>query len=122
MISKTKIDQRLKRKNNPELAKTILACKKNEKWVEVGYLISKPRREMNNWNLRELNEIKDETILIPGKVLSQGEINKKIKIIALSFSESAKEKLKKSKIDFSTISEEIKKNPKAQGIKIITKK
>ena len=72
-------------------------------------------------NLDEINKlVKDnETIVVPGKVLSQGEINKKIKLIAFAFSQEAKEKLSKAKIESFSISEEIKKNPKAQGVKVL---
>ena len=61
-----------------------------------------------------------EHIVVPGKVLSNGELNKKIKITAMSFSEKAKEKLLKSKIEISNMLDEIKKNPNAKGIKILT--
>ena len=100
---------------------TILRAAKNEKWIDVARVISGPRRNRLNLNLDIIDrEAKDgEKIIIPGKVLSQGRINKKIKLIALSFSENAKEKLSKEKIDFSTISEEIKKNPDAKGLRIL---
>ena len=51
--------------------------------------------------------------------MSQGNLDKKIKIVALAFSKNAIEKLSKAKKDFSTIEEEIKKNPDAKGIRII---
>ncbi|MBA7688989.1 hypothetical protein ES703_97481 [subsurface metagenome] len=75
-----------------------------------------------NVNLEKIDkETKEgETVVIPGKVLSQGEINKKVKIIALRFSEKAKEKLLKSKSEFLSIIEEIKKNPTAKRIRILT--
>ena len=121
MKSATKIKNQAKRKTNGELVETILRAAKNEKWIDVARVISGPRRNRLNLNLDIIDrEAKDgEKIIIPGKVLSQGRINKKIKIIALSFSENAKEKLSKEKIDFSTISEEIKKNPDAKGLRIL---
>lgn len=121
MISKTKIFKRAKNKKNPEIVETIIACRKNDKWLKVGQIISTPRRSRVSINLDEINRRSEdgEIILIPGKVLSQGEINKKIKIVALGFSESAKEKLNKEKIDFKTIVEEIKLNPEGKKIKIL---
>ncbi|MDO8623530.1 MAG: 50S ribosomal protein L18e [archaeon] len=121
MISKTKIEKRMQRKTSSELASTILACKKNTAWNDIGKLVSNPKRNRIIMNLDEINKTaKDnETIILPGKVLSQGEITKKIKIIALNFSESAREKLSKAKIEISSINEEIKKNPKLQGVKIL---
>ena len=54
-----------------------------------------------------------------GKVLGSGEISKKIRICALHFSESARGKLEKSKSEIVTILEEIKKNPKAEGVRVL---
>jgi large subunit ribosomal protein L18e len=121
MISKTKISKRIKKKKNPSLVETLSACKKNDAWLKVGQLLSISRRKRVSMNLSEISEKgeKGEKVLLPGKVLSQGEIDKKIQIIALDFSENAKEKLDKSKIEFNTIIEEIKKNPDAKGIKIL---
>ena len=96
---------------------------KNEKWFRIAEIISGPRRKRMNLNLDEIDNIANdgETIVVPGKVLSQGELNKKIKIVALNFSKNAKEKLSRSKKDFATIEEEIKKNPDAKGIRILGK-
>jgi len=121
MKSKTKIEKQIKRKNNPELVKTIIIAKKNDGWLEVASILSGPRKKRMNVNLEKIDkETKNgETVVIPGKVLSQGEINKKVKIIALRFSEKAKEKLLKSKSEVLSIIEEIKKNPKAKGVRIL---
>lgn len=123
MKSKTLIEKQLQKKSNPELIKTLIAAKKKDKWLEVAGIISGSRRKRINLNLNEINDQAEEKekVVIPGKVLSQGEINKKIKIIALSFSEKAKEKLSKSGCEFSNILTEIKSNPSAEGIKILRK-
>ncbi|MEK6898298.1 MAG: 50S ribosomal protein L18e [Nanoarchaeota archaeon] len=124
MKSKTKIEKQVKLKTNPDLVQTILNSKNNNKWVEIAKILSMPRRKKMTANLGGINnEAKDgETIVFPGKILSQGELEKKIKLVALNFSESAKEKLKNGKKEFSTIIEEIKKNPDAKGIRIIKEK
>lgn len=122
MKSKTKIEKQIQKKNSRELVETIIACKKKIKWLEVAGILSGPRRKSLNLNLGEINEKSEEgdTIVVPGKVLSQGEIDKKIKIIAMKFSEKAREKLLKSKTQVSSIVEEIKKNPEAKAIRILT--
>ena len=124
MKTKTKIEKQAKKKSNQELVKTIIVAKKNKKWHEVSAILSRPRRSSLSLNLSEIDEQgkEGETVLIPGKVLSEGEIEKKIKIVALKFSGRAREKLEKAKISFSDISEEIKKNPEAKGIKILKAK
>ncbi|MEK6760964.1 MAG: 50S ribosomal protein L18e [Nanoarchaeota archaeon] len=121
MKSLTKIKKQSRKKTNQELVETILSAAKNEKWIDVARIISGPRRNRIELNLNKINEVSEdgETVLIPGKVLSQGELSKKIKIVALNFSENAREKLSKEKKEFSTIDEEIKKNPDAKGIRIL---
>jgi len=121
MKTKSKIEKQLQRKTNSKLVETIIACKKNKAWLNVAEILSGSRKNRTTLNLEELNEkIKSEKIvLIPGKILSQGELDKKIKVIALTFSEKAKEKLKKSGVETLTILEEVRKNPEAKGVKIL---
>jgi len=133
MKSKTLINKQVKKKTNPELVKTILLAKKNSSWLEVANLLSGPRSKRRNVNLNKISESSKagEIIVVPGKVLSQGEINalegipkghdasKKMKIVALNFSEKAREKLLKADYDIKTILEEIKSNPSGKDIKIL---
>ena len=123
MKTKTKIGKQIERKSNRELIETILVAKKKEKWLKVAGILSGPRRKAIRLNLGDINKnSKDgETIIIPGKVLSQGEIDKKIKIVAQSFSEKAKEKLEKGKIPVLSIIEEIKKNPGMEKCRMLIK-
>jgi len=118
--SKTKIQKQLERKRNPELVETIIAAKKNEAWLEVAHVLSNSTRKRINKNLQDIEkEGKEGTIVVPGKVLSVGECSKKMKIVALSFSEKAKEKLLNSKCEVSYILNEIKSNPSAKGVQIL---
>lgn len=121
MKSKTLIERQVKKKSNQDIVKTILAAKKNAGWFKIAEILSSPRRKRIVMNLDKINTEAEEgeTIVIPGKILSQGEINKEIKIIGLSFSESAKDKLLKSKTEFSSILDEIKQNPEAKEIRIL---
>jgi len=121
MKSKTKIEKQMKKKTSSLLVKTIISAKKKKGWLKVAEILSGPRKKRVNINLEKINKEaeKGEKIVVPGKVLSQGEINKKLKIIALDFSKKAKEKLLKSKSESSSIIEEIQKNPEAKEIRIL---
>jgi large subunit ribosomal protein L18e len=121
MKGKTKIDKQLMKKTNSGLVETIIQAKKKEKWLEVAGLLSSPRANMINLNLDQIDtQVKDgETVLVSGKVLSQGELTKKIKIVAFAFSGKAKEKILKAKGEISFILDEIKKNPDAKGLRIL---
>jgi len=121
MKSKTRIEKQLQRKSNPELVKTIIEAKKKKNWLELAGMLSSPRAKRTNMNLSKINdEAKEgEVVVVAGKVLSQGELDKKIKVVALSFSAMAREKIAKAKSQFSTILEEIKKNPEAKNVRFL---
>lgn len=123
MKSKTKISKQLERKSNSGLMETIVAAKKQGAWVEVAALLSAPRRNKTCLNLEDIDKESKagETIVVPGKVLSQGNVDKKLKVVAFSFSDKAKEKLLSSKCEVSSILDEIKSNPSGKGIKILKK-
>ena len=121
MKSKTKIEQQMQKKTSVGLVKTILAAKKNKSWFKVAEILSGPRKNRVNLNLEEIDKQAEEgeTIVLAGKVLSQGSVNKKMKIVALNFSEKAKEKLLKKGCEVSNIVDEIKKNPLGKEINIL---
>lgn len=120
-ISKTKIKKDLKRKTNPRTLEIIELARKQKNWLPLAKFIAGPTRNYISMNLEVIDKkiAGGEVAVIPGKVLGIGEISKKAKICAISFSESAIEKMKKGKIDYCFISDEIKKNPDAKGVKII---
>lgn len=121
MISKTHIKARTRMKTNPVLVETIVAARKNAKWNEVAKMLASPRMQHASLNLREIDAktTAGDTVVVPGKVLSVGNVTKKVRICALSVSEKAAEKLKDTKSEMVSILEEIHKNPKAEGIKIL---
>jgi len=121
MISQTKIKDRLRNKTNPELVETIALAKKNKSWLTIANILASSTRKQSKVNLSRIDkETKaGDTIIIPGKVLSSGSISKKLRICALSISQSALEKLKETKSESVSIIEEIQKNPKAEGVKIL---
>lgn len=121
MISNTKIKLKLRKKTNNELVETIRLAIKNKHWIQIAHMLSGPTRKYARLNLSEIDKDSKigDTLIIPGKVLSKGELTKKIRICALSISKQAEEKLKQAKSEFFQLSHEIKKNPKAEGIKIL---
>jgi len=121
MKSKTKIKQRMKEKTNTDIVETIKEAKKNKEWGKIAQIISASSKKYSTFNLKHIEkETKEgDTVVIPGKVLGSGNVTKKVRVCALNFSESARDKLKENKGEIITILEEIKKNPKAEGIKIL---
>ena len=121
MISKTKIKSRVRRKTNPEIAETIALALKNPSWREVAKILSSSTSKYSSVNLEDIEKQTKigETVVVPGKVLGVGNVSKKVRIAALSISETALSELKNTKSEFVIILDEIKKNPKAEGVKLV---
>lgn len=115
-INKTKIEKRMQKKSNTELVRTIIKLKKSN--PEVAKELSKPKRKWATINLKELSHV-DGDILVAGKVLSAGELADKKKIVAWCFSEKAKSKIIENKSEAILITDEMKKNPKLNGLAIV---
>ncbi len=73
------------------------------------------RREVNLYKINRYAKNK-ETIVVPGKVLGDGILDKHATVAAWQFSKSASEKLGKNAI---TIQELMKENHKGKGVRII---
>lgn len=121
VISNRKLKVRTNRKTNPELEETINSASAHESWRKVAKILSGSTRGYSSVNLSQIDENTKEgdTVLILGKVLSSGDLSKKVRIVSLSISHSAKEKLKKTKSEWASIKEEIKINNKGEGIKLL---
>jgi large subunit ribosomal protein L18e len=120
-MSKTQLKSRSRRKTNPSLKDTLALALKNEPWHTLSKKLSGPTRQQAALNLDQIDAKSEagDTILVPGKILSQGTLTKKLALVALSISSAAAEKLKESKSTFHTIKEEIEKNNKADGVKVL---
>ncbi len=89
-------------------------------WKRVANDLEKPTRKRRIVNLYKINKYtkKDETIIVPGKVLSVGELDHPVTIAAFSFSGAALDKINKiGKII--PINDLIKVSPKGKKIRII---
>jgi large subunit ribosomal protein L18e len=120
MKSKNQIEKQLKKKTDPILIQTAILAKKNPAWIEIASILTGPRRKRKNINLSDLSKIEAKTVVVPGKILSQGEIEKKVKVAALNFSEKAKEKLLKAGCEVVLLKDEIQKNKDAKDVKILS--
>jgi len=117
-ISKTKIEKRIRKKVNPFLVETLIKLKKSK--PEIAKILAGPVKKQAKFNLMDIEKHgNSKSIVVLGKVLSVGDLTKKVKIVALSASEKAKEKIKKSGSEFANILEEIKKNPELKGLEVL---
>ena len=114
-------------KTNPELINLIRdlkdAGRKNKApvWRDIARRLSRP---LNNWaevNVGHLDRVcaEGDTVIVPGKVLAAGDIEKKINIAAWRFSSGAETKITKAGGKIMNIGQMVKKNPKGKKLRII---
>jgi len=90
-------------------------------WMYVAELLSKPTRKRVEVNLGKINKLCNEgdMVLVPGKVLGYGRLDKKITVAAWRFSENALRKMEQVGSEAISIEELIRRNPKGSNVKII---
>ncbi|HII17350.1 TPA: 50S ribosomal protein L18e [Candidatus Woesearchaeota archaeon] len=112
---------------NAELQELIHGLKKQSAvhkvslWKRVATDLEKPTRRRRVVNLSRINRFTEdgETIVIPGKVLGAGDLQRKLRIAAYQFSTDAKEKILASGSTIITLEELAKESPKGKKIRII---
>lgn len=114
-------------KTNPRLIKLIesLKAKSREEdvmiWKDIAKRLERPTRNYSKVNLSQINRNtkKNETVLVPGKVISAGTLDHPVTVAGLGFSKVAVDKIKSVKGKSMTIEQLIKDNPKGTGVRII---
>ncbi len=90
-------------------------------WKTVSKKLSGPRRNRVKANLYHINKKtkKNDVIVIPGKILSMGELDHTLTIACLEYSKTAKKKVESSGSKLISIEELLEQNPKGSGVKIL---
>jgi large subunit ribosomal protein L18e len=94
---------------------------KNRFWKAMLEEVTKPSRQRRMVNLYKINEQAQdgETIVVPGKVLSVGELTKKIEVAAINFSAEARQKIINAKGKVLSIQDLLKHNPEGKKVRIL---
>jgi large subunit ribosomal protein L18e len=107
---------------NEQLEKLIRDMKavKSDFWTRIAHDLDKPTRDRRIVNVNKIDKVckENETIIVPGKVLGTGDLNKKVNVCAYQFSEEAIRKIKE-KGEALSIQELMTKNPSGKGVRII---
>lgn len=114
-------------KTNPNLFKLIRTLKiiSNQEdvaiWKDVASKLEGSNRSTAEVNVSSINRYanENEVVLVPGKVLSNGNLDKKVTVAALNFSSKAQEKIENAGGECLTISEILEQNPKGSNIRIM---
>lgn len=112
--------------SNPKLRELLTNLRKlsNEEkvniWKRVAEDLERPNRNRRSVNLSKIDRYtkENDTVLVPGKVLATGKVSHKMTVCAYQFSTEAKVKLKNDNIEYLSIEEMIKKNPKGKNLRI----
>ncbi|MDG6243772.1 MAG: 50S ribosomal protein L18e [Methanolobus sp.] len=118
---------KIERKTNPRTPVLITALKEGARqnevaiWRDVAKRLEKPGRNYAQVNLSKINRYANdgETVLVAGKVLGSGSLEKAITVAAYNFSATAMEKITGLGGKCLTIEQILEENPKGSGIRIL---
>jgi large subunit ribosomal protein L18e len=90
-------------------------------WRDVAMRLEKPRRNYAAVNVSKINRhtAPDDLVLVAGKVLGSGDIDHKVTVAALQFSEQAASKIKLAGGECLKIEELVEKHPAGSSIIIL---
>ena len=79
---------------------------------------SRQRRVVNIYKINRYAK-EGETIVVPGKVLSVGDMEKKVDVAAINFSNGAKEKIVNANGKAMSLRELLQSNPEGKKVRIL---
>jgi large subunit ribosomal protein L18e len=115
------------RKENPELVRTLIelrraaAAHKAPVWSSVAEQLARSRHQRQPINVGHLDRLatEDETVVIPGKLLAEGALSKKLTVAAFHYSALAKTKIHKAGGTALSIDELLKAKPSGAGVRLL---
>ena len=112
------------RATDPRRRKLIQDCWKTKRsfWKNVSRFLLKARSTRVIINLGKIDKYSEaaDIVLVPGKVLSSGELTHPITLAAFSYSKKALKKITQLGGEFLSIEELMKRNPTGTKVKLIT--
>jgi large subunit ribosomal protein L18e len=113
-------------KTNPRLSSLIADLKSAARnsgadvWSDVAERLEKPRRTHAEVNLGRIERYarEDETVIVPGKVLGSGVLQKDVTVAAVDFSGTARTKIQQVG-DTMKLEQAIEENPEGSNVRVI---
>ncbi len=108
------------RKQIAELEKAFRKTRKRV-WKDIAERLMRSRRKRAEVNLIKINRYakENEIVVVPGKVLGYGNLDKALTIVSISYSKNALNKVKLSGGKIITFEDLIKENPEGKNIRIM---
>jgi len=90
-------------------------------WKRIAEDLEKPTRQRRIVNVYTIEQIAQngDTVIVPGKVLSVGNLSKKVNVAAFQCSSEARQKITSAQGRVLTITELIKENPQGKNVRIV---
>ncbi len=113
-------------KTNPRLNSLIAELKAASResgasvWSDVANRLEKPRRTHAEVNLGRIERYakEDETVVVPGKVLGSGVLQKNVTVAAVDFSNTARKKIEQVG-DAVALEQVAEQNPDGTNVRVI---
>ena len=114
-------------KTNPRLTSLIADLKSTARnsgtdvWSDIADRLEKPRRTHAEVNLGRIERYarEDELIVVPGKVLGSGVLQKNVTIAAVDFSKTAQTKIEQADGKAVSLEDAIKQHPDGANVRVI---
>ncbi|MGC2288465.1 MAG: 50S ribosomal protein L18e [Thermoplasmata archaeon] len=114
-------------KENPELARVIIELRKAARahkasvWRAAAERLSRPRHQVFPLNVGHLERLAaaQETIVVPGKLLAEGNLTKSLTVGAISYSSEARSKVHAAGGQALSISDLLKSHPDGKGVRLL---
>ncbi len=114
-------------KTNPRLTSLITTLESVAReseanvWKDVADRLAKPGRTHAEVNLSRIERYADgdRTVVVPGKVLGSGVLQKEVTIAAVDFSGSAERKIEAANATVRRLEDELDQNPDGRNVQVI---
>jgi len=116
-----------RRKGNPELVRLVGELKKAGRshtapvWTAVAERLERPRHQVVPVNVGQLDRLTEagETVVVPGKLLADGRLAKRLTVGAFSFSAEARTKIHAAGGTAVSLRELLRSRPDGSGVRIV---
>jgi large subunit ribosomal protein L18e len=114
-------------KTNPRLSSLIAELKSAARgsgadvWMDVADRLEKPRRTHAEINLGRIERYArtDETVVVPGKVLGSGALQKGVTVAAVDFSGTAETKIEQADGSAIRLEQALENNPEGENVRVL---
>jgi large subunit ribosomal protein L18e len=113
-------------KENPELVRLIVELRRTARsqkapiWASVADRLERPRHQVSPVNVGHLDRWTEagETIIVPGKLLAEGRLSKKLTVAAFAYSKEARTKIHAAGGSAVTVHDLLKSKPDGAGVRL----